>query len=260
MTQSTETEDRRYLESAGVIDILRSLEERSQNSGAFQPHYADLVRMHRLVRVRKATTILEFGVGFSTLVMGHALLQNCRDFGDAIAEAGIRQSNLFEIHSIDTSAHWLDQTRYYLPEELDGIVHLHHSPARIGTFADRICHYYSDVPNICPNFIYLDGPDPSQVEGHLDGVRFDHPDRTPVSADILRMEYLLLPGTMILVDGRTNNARFLKDHFRRDFRHRHDVEGDVHTFELIEPPLGKLNKRHIEFCHGEGWPHSTDHA
>ena len=32
----------------------------------------------------------------------------------------------------------------------------------------------------------------------------------PMSCDILKFEYHLIPGTIILVDGRTSNATFLK--------------------------------------------------
>lgn len=254
MTTQSNTSDYQYLEANGVLQVLQELEGHTKESGAFQPNYADLARLHRYVRQRKAMTILELGVGFSTLVMGHALYQNQQDFADAVADSGIRQSNQFEIHAVDTSERWLDVARAYMDEQLRELVHLHFSPSRIGTFAGRICHYYDALPNICPNFIYLDGPDPRQVEGDIGGIGFDHSDRTPVSGDILRMEYLLLPGLMILVDGRTNNARFLKDHFRRDFRHFHDPEGDYHTFELVEAPLGRLNRLQLEFCLGKNWP------
>lgn len=49
------------------------------------------------------------------------------------------------------------------------------------------------------------------------------------------------------------NARFLRDHFMRKWRYRHDVEGDVHMFELREPPIGKRNRDQLLFCLGEAW-------
>jgi hypothetical protein len=53
------------------------------------------------------------------------------------------------------------------------------------------------------------------------------------------MESTLLPGAFILVDGRTNNARFLARNFQRPFRRRYDRKADITTFELVEPPLGR---------------------
>ena len=62
-----------------------------------------------------------------------------------------------------------------------------------------------------------------------------------MSGDLLLMESTFLPGTFILIDGRTNNARFLSRNFTRNYRVEWDREGDVTTFELIEERLGKYN-------------------
>jgi len=74
-----------------------------------------------------------------------------------------------------------------------------------------------------------------------------------MACNILRMEQFLLPGTLIVVDGRTANTRFLKANFQREWRHEHDVDGDVHYFELAEHPLGKLNRLQLEYCLGSDW-------
>ena len=62
-----------------------------------------------------------------------------------------------------------------------------------------------------------------------------------MAADILLMESILLPGTFILVDGRTNNARFLNNNLQRNFEMSWDKDGDVTSFELKEERLGKYN-------------------
>ncbi|MDR1657041.1 MAG: hypothetical protein LBT47_05735 [Deltaproteobacteria bacterium] len=80
------------------------------------------------------------------------------------------------------------------------------------------CHYFLRIPNIIPDFIYLDGPSGHQVKGMIDGSDFvEHYERTVVAADLLRLEPTLTPGTMILVHGRANNARFLKNNFQRQW-------------------------------------------
>ena len=61
---------------------------------------------------------------------------------------------------------------------------------------------------------------------------------------------LLLPGTLIVVDGRTANSRFLLTNFQREWGYYHDEEWDQHFFELQEKPLGIYNKRQIDFCLG----------
>jgi hypothetical protein len=60
-----------------------------------------------------------------------------------------------------------------------------------------------------------------------------------------------LPGTLIVVDGRTANARFLKSNLQRDWTYYHSEAFDQHFFELTERPLGIYNKRQIDFCLGK---------
>ena len=63
-----------YLETNGVLDCLNL-----GNEIEVIPVYTDLANMHRLVRTRKPQTILEFGSGFSTIVLAHALQMNQRE-------------------------------------------------------------------------------------------------------------------------------------------------------------------------------------
>ena len=63
-----------------------------------------------------------------------------------------------------------------------------------------------------------------------------------MSADLLLMEPILLPGTFILIDGRTNNARFLARNWQRHFTVNWDKKADITTMELVEEKLGKFNE------------------
>ena len=109
------------------------------------------------------------------------------------------------------------------------------------------------MPNVCPDFIYLDAPDQYIPVGDVRGISTGHPDRMPMSADILTFEHFLTPGTLLLIDGRTANARFLKANFQRSWEYVHDEASDIHTFELKEAPLGPHNRTQIEYCLGEAW-------
>jgi hypothetical protein len=46
----------------------------------------------------------------------------------------------------------------------------------------------------------------------------------------------------------TANARFLKTNFQRDWAYHYDRDADVHYFEMQEEPLGKYNRRQIDYC------------
>ena len=58
---------------------------------------------------------------------------------------------------------------------------------------------------------------------------------------------------MIVTDGRTANARFLKSNLQRHWTYCHNERYDQHYFELTEEPLGIYNKRQINYCLGEAY-------
>jgi hypothetical protein len=208
---------------------------------AFSPKLEDLVRLHRLVRSRKSFTVLEFGVGHSTIVLADALYKNERDWSQLDPPPKTRNRFMFQLFSVDASEHWLENTRRQLPGHLSGRVHLHHSEVEIGTFCGQLCHFYKELPNIIPDFIYLDGPSPKDVKGQVRGLDFECDERTVMSGDLLLMESTFLPGTFVIVDGRTNNVRFLLNNFKRKYDVRWDRSGDVTTLELTEDRLGPYN-------------------
>jgi len=240
----------------------------------FPPDIPDLVRLHRLVRQRKAMTILEFGLGYSTLIYADALMKNETEFynlqKDAVAD--LVASNKFEIHSVDSSKMWIANFKLKLKQhpKLKRFIHLHYSDVHINTFNGQMCHFYDTLPDIVPDFIYLDGPSAGDVQGKISGMSFKQLDRTVMSGDILRMESTLSPGTFILVDGRSNNARFLRNHFRRNWEYFSASElhsgvsskpvaeykfedwnqSDYTTLELVEFPLSYWNLKKLELCLG----------
>ena len=216
------------------------------------PEWDDLVRLHRLVRVRKVTTVLEFGCGYSTVVLADALKKNEQEFNSFVS-ANLRRSNAFEIHSVDDMGGYIKITQDRVPAHLKKRVFFTQSDVQMTTFNGRICTEYDEVPNIAPDFIYLDAPSQDSARGEVSGISTRHADRLPMSCDLLKIEHFLLPGTLILVDGRTANARFLLANFQRNWTYDHDVVSDTHTFELCESPLGRYNKAQIEFCLGHEW-------
>ncbi len=65
--------------------------------------------------------------------------------------------------------------------------------------------------------------------------------------DILKFEYFYTPGTIIICDGRGVNTKFLKDHFKRNWKYINDKNNDQHIFCLNDPVLEKLNKLQLEY-------------
>lgn len=221
------------------------------------PVWEDLVRLHRTIRTRRVTTVLEFGCGFSTTVMAHALAANKAE-DEEFVRTNLRRNNPYELHFVDDMPEYVELTLERLPDDLRPLVTAHVSEVEMTTWQGRIATRYRQLPNVCPDFIYLDGPSQHSVHGDVSGIHTRHPDRLPMSCDLLMIEHFLLPGTYVIVDGRTANARFLRANLQRRWRYEHDPAGDVHTFEQVEPPLGELNRRQLEHCLGPAWLAEAD--
>lgn len=216
--------------------------------------YDDLVRLHYITRIRKVTTILEFGLGNSTVIFSDALIKNKLDLYESMKD-NIRRSNLFEIHSIENYKKWIEDCKQLVPKKFfdDGITHIHESSIKMGTFSDRVCTFYDPLPDITPDLIYIDGPDQYSPVGDIRGLTTRVANRMPMAGDVLSFEHFLTPGTLIILDGRTANARFLKSNLQRNWTYHHAKEFDQHFFELLEEPLGVYNKEQIEMCLGDSY-------
>lgn len=210
------------------------------------PKWDDLVRLYKLIRDRKPYQILEFGSGFSTVVMAHALKQNWNDYlkihGINVGGGGNLAYPQPKIISLESAKKWRDNT--ILKVKAAGLLDFSEiliSTVGITEHQGQLCHVYDSLPDIVPDFVYLDGPDPQTVQGSINGLTFKNPNRTVMSADILKYESTLLPGFFMIVDGRSNNARFLQRMLTRDYEIKYYENADVTTFELIEPRLGRKN-------------------
>lgn len=233
-----------YLRAQSLDCVLEAPAE-----GVLPPDLDDLARLHRLVRMRRSFSVLEFGVGYSTVVLADALARNEADF-IAAGRPVAPPAGAFRLCSVDTGPAWIALTERRLPDHLRARVTLSCSAVNAGTFAGQLCHYYEILPDIGPDFVYLDGPDPRAVAGAVNGIGFANEERTPLAADLLLLEPSFVPGLMILVDGRVNNARFLSRNFSRDYTVEEDPDGRFTTFELAEPPLGARNRARLDYCLG----------
>ena len=199
---------------------------------ALPPQKQDLKRLYRYIRESFATTVLEFGCGYSTMVIGYALHQNKLRFESMSKKPIMRNDFLFEGCSIDTNEHWLIEI--LSKSNYTYNISFNHRHCFTNNYNGQRCHMYDNIPPVNPDFIYLDGPDPAQVKNW-------NPNWTPMSADILYMEPILIPGTQILIDGRTNNDRFLANNFKRNWKIDWNMEEDYTHMVLDEPRLGKIN-------------------
>jgi len=196
---------------------------------ALSPKMEDLSRLYNLIIEKRATTVLELGCGYSTLVIAKALEENRKWFEALENKPEVRNQNVWECWSIDTNEKWIIECQTKLRCQ----VTFKHCECYSEGNREQMSHFYIDKPQIIPDFIYIDGPDPMQV--HNWGINM------PMSDDLLYLEPILIPGTTVLIDGRTNNARFLARNLQRNWKIFEDNENDITLMELDEPRLGKIN-------------------
>jgi hypothetical protein len=225
-----------------------------QVSEPYKPDLNDLYLLYMLVRKRKVCTILEFGVGWSTLVFAKALSKNQEECGRYV-EKNLRRNNPFELHSVDNQKRFIDIAESRIPNELKSKVRFYCSDVKMTTWNGRIATEYEKLPLINPDFIYLDAPDQFEVKGEKYGIHTRHKDMMPMSCDILKIEHFLTPSTLIVIDGRAANARFLRCNLQRGWAYKYDRINDQHFFELKEESLGRYNEKQIKFCLGDAWKH-----
>lgn len=216
------------------------------NKDAYLPELNDLARIHYLITKFKCIKVLEFGVGYSSTIIADALSINSKKFSKEVKK--LRTDGIFKLYSVDSSEEWIDLTYKNFPNHLKQFSEMCFSLCKTTLVNNKITTQYVKLPNIRPDFIYIDGP--SQWDGiteSINGVDTKNIERMPVSSDIIIIEYFLTPGTIIYIDGRTTNARFLKNNLQRNWTYHHFIDEDVHVFFLDETPLGKHNENHLNF-------------
>jgi len=218
----------------------------------YRAEYSDLCRLHYLVLKRKVLTVLEFGSGYSTVVIASAM-ELLKEHFLVWAKTAIRVEHPFHVYAVEEDERFMEITQRRLVSGLSHSVTVQKSEVEMMLHDNRIASVYSELPNVSPDFIYLDGPSQFATTTELNGFSFGHRCRMPMSADILRFEYFLEPGTLILIDGRTANSRFLRAYLKREWFYEYDSIGDVHYLELREDPLGEFNQRKLDFCLGGRW-------
>ena len=232
--------------------LKKNIKENIFISTPYKPDLIDLYRLYNLICLNKRTTIVEFGTGWSTLVMIMALNRNKELFQNDVKQ--LRKNNPFEIFILENDKKYLNISKkrinkFFKNSLIKNKIKIHwiYTDAKMTTFNGHICTQYTKLPLCNPDFIYSDGPAQYGVRGNVNNFSTNHKDIVPIGADLLMIEYFLIPGTIILMDGRTANAKFLRDNFKRKWLYKRDLKHDQHIFYLNDDSLGFLNDKILNF-------------
>ena len=126
----------------------------------------------------------------------------------------------------------LETQKKKIPKPLKKFVIFEYSQAKVDYFQGQLVSTFEKLPNISPNLILLDGPNPKSVKGEIKGLNFSD-GRAVVAADILYYESTSPNNFLIIVDGRYNNAMFLKNNLKNKYKFRQNLACKRFTFEKI---------------------------
>ena len=218
------------------------------------PEIADLESLARIVTKTSRTTIMEFGCGWSSLIFAKALHYNKSMFESGIISE-LRRNNPFECHTVDESSNYLEIAQGRIDVSSQQHIFFHQSKVSMALWNGRICTEYEKLPLVNPDFIYIDAPSQYNVDGLINGWSTMHNDMMPMMCDILKIEHFLTPYTIIVVDGRAANSRFIKANLQRNWNYKYCNERDQHFFLLDEEPLGKYSSKVIQeiYHHNGDW-------
>jgi len=218
----------------------------------YRPELEDLYRLYQFVILNKRTTVFEFGSGWSSLIFSLALKELKDKFSKKTKS--LRRNNLFELFVIENEKKFLKISRNrinkfnkYSKIKKPTKISYHYSDVEMVLFNNKISTQYKNLPLCNPDFIYLDAPGQFNVKKDVCGISTRHKDMMPMANDILKFEYFFTPGTIIVCDGRAANAKFLRDHFKRNWKYLNDRINDQHVFWLDDPVLGKINQAQLSF-------------
>lgn len=209
-----------------------------------------LYRLHQLIILNKRTTIVELGSGWSTMVFASALIENKKKYEKDVKK--LRRNNPFELFVLENIKKYKimnkKKTFNFLRKFSTKIkINWLNTNSKMVNYNGMLATEYDKLPLCIPDFIYLDGPSQFSIKNKINNFSTAHKDIVPIGCDLLKIEYYLIPGTIIVIDGRAANAKFLLDNFKRKWIYKKDVNFDQHIFILNDELLGRWNKLQISF-------------
>jgi hypothetical protein len=214
----------------------------------YAPEYLDLYFLYKLIILNKRLTILEFGSGYSSLFLTLALEENKKKYLQYSKK--FRAHNKFEIFILESENKYLNTTKQRIDKanfKISIKVNYLSSKVKMSSFNNIICTEYSKLPLCNPDFIYLDGPDQFNIKNKVNGITTAHEDFMPMVSDLIKIEFFLIPGTIIVVDGRAANVQFLLNNFKREWLYYYHKSTDMHLMYLNASSLGLSNNNRLKF-------------
>ena len=225
---------------------IENITDKRMSKNPYPPNLLDLYYIHEFIRLNRRVNILEYGSGWSTVVIHFALKNLKLKLKNKTYE---RCYNPFQLISLDDNKKFISISKKRLSTFSKDTkdVKFFYSRVVMDMYNEKYCSKYINHPNISPDFIYIDGPDQFNVKGKINNFTINDKVMMPMISDVLRFEHFLVPGTIILFDGRQANVRFFKSNLQRKWSDFHIDETGQHIFFLNEKPLGPIQIKQLAF-------------
>ena len=208
----------------------------------------DCVNLYNKIIETRRLCVLEFGSGWSTLIIAKALYDLKKKYFKKVSK--IRKGDIFCLYVLETSSKFKNISMSRIPNYIKKEIKITAGVSGVimSKYRDSVCNTYKKIPNCNPDFVYIDGPHIKDIKGHINNINFSkNDDFTPMSGDALMLENIFIPGTIIYLDGRRNNFLFLKNNFQRKWESKTDKKNDIHYFTLKDDSLGIHNDKLLRF-------------
>lgn len=235
-----------------LIDIKSEFDSRNRDirkqKDIYGPDLLDLYSLHKTAVDYKRVSALEYGTGWSSLVILDALVKNFNQYKNYKFQRILQPFNL---HIIDDSKLYLNTTKKniikFFGKKYLNFVNFHFSEVQMCYYKNKYATEYKNHFLLNPDFIYIDGPHQFSTKGKICNFTVNHKELMPMMCDVLKFEHFICPGTILIMDGRSANASFMKLNFQRNWRHSYNKKNEQHFFYLNEKSLGHINNKLLKF-------------
>lgn len=241
----TKQEFQEFLFRFTTDDSLIPTSEVVRDQAIFPPDIDDLYRLYRLVRDTAVISAIEYGSGWSTFALSKGIWENKESFGDNYI--GYRNLNAFKLKTVDASSFFLKKAINRIPISYQSVVLSQVATPKLVTEYNQCSVMWTPAQRVDYDLIYIDGPEPEQVIRNHTDFPISTIHDLPIMGDMVRYESYILPSTLIMFDGRTSNARYFKNRFVRKWICASNLDQDYSLMILNEEPIGKINKKHLDF-------------
>jgi len=246
----------KFFKTKNLHDLVNASKEKQlqvnqmERFKPWSPKLEQLYLIYQIVILNKRLTILEFGSGWSTLIFIKALNELKIKYLNNVKF--LRKNNPFSLFVVDNEKKYLSISKkradkFIKKNKIRSKVHFLYSDAVMTKYKDHIATEYKKLPACNPDLIFLDGPGQFRVKNKINNITTKHKDIMPMACDILKIEFFLVPGTIVIVDGRGANCEFLRLNFKRKWRYSYFKKVDLHLFCLIDREIGKYNLDLLKF-------------